>query len=173
MHSISKFITNEYSIEETTTIRNIWKKSSLKTEIKSNANARDNHLKKIELILQFNATIFYTDAVYDLKSKILTASCVLYQNFCTTYKTWNLEVEISINNAKLYAIEKETKWSKSLQNFEHIWIFSDSQTAIQCIRNCTHFLANEIHKTTENSYSTTHIQWIFDHANISENDKAN
>jgi ribonuclease HI len=80
---------------------------------------------------------------------------------------------MSINDAKLYAIEKTTKWSKTLQNFEHIWIFSDSQTAIQCIENCTHFLANEIHKTTENSNSAIHIHWILDHADISKNEKAN
>jgi ribonuclease HI len=173
MHSIFKFITNEYSIEETITIRNIWKESSLEIEIDSNADARNNHLKKIELILQTNATVFYIDAAYDSRSKISTASCVLYQSFRTMYKTWNLEVEMSINDAKLYAIEKATKWSKTLQNFEHIWIFSDSQTAIRCIENCTHFLADEIHKTTEKSSSKTHIHWILEHADISENEKAN
>jgi ribonuclease HI len=173
MHSIFKFITNEYLIEKTTTIRNIWKKSSLETEIDSDADARSNHLKKFKLILQTNATVFYIDAAYNSRSKIFTASCVLYQSFRTTYKTWNLEVEMSINNAKLYAIEKATKWSKTLQNFVHIWIFSDNQTAIRCIENCTHFLANEIHKTTKNSKSKIHIHWIFEHADISENEKAN
>jgi hypothetical protein len=123
MHSISKFITDEYLIEESASIKNIWKKSSLEIEIDSNANVWDNHLKKVETILQTNAAFFYTDAAYDSKSKIATASCVLYQNFRTTYKTWNLEVEMSIDDAELYAIEKATKWSKTLQNFEHIWIF--------------------------------------------------
>ncbi len=151
MHSISKFITNEYLIEESATIRNIWKKSSLEIETDSNAHARDNHLKKIELILQTNSAIFYTNAVFNSKTKILTALCVLYQNFRAAYKTWNLEIEMSINDAKLYAIEKATKWSKSLQNLKHIWIFTNSQNAIRCIENFTHFLADEIYKTTENS----------------------
>jgi ribonuclease HI len=173
IHSISKFITDEYLIEESASIKNIWKKSSLKIEIDSNVNVRDNHLKKVETILQINATIFYTNAAYDSKSKIATASCVLYQNSRTTYKTWNLEVEMSINDAKLYAIEKATKWSKTLQNFEPIWIFSDSQTAIRCIEKFFHFLAEEIHKTIENSNSQTHIHWILEHADISENEKAN
>jgi hypothetical protein len=110
MHSIFKFITDEYLIEKTTTIRNIWKKSSLEIEIDSDADARNNHLKKVELILQTNATVFYIDAAYDSRWKISTASCVLYQSSRTTYKTWNLEVEMSINDAKLYAIEKATKW---------------------------------------------------------------
>jgi ribonuclease HI len=80
---------------------------------------------------------------------------------------------MSINDAKLYSIEKATKWSKTLQNFEHLWIFSDNQTTIRCIENCTHFLANEIHKTTENLNSKIHIHWIFEHADISENEKTN
>ncbi len=90
MHSISNFITNEYLIEEIATIRNIWRKSSLEIEIDSNEHARDNHLKKIELILQNNSTVFYTDAAFNSKTKISTASCVLYQNSRAAYKTWNL-----------------------------------------------------------------------------------
>jgi ribonuclease HI len=173
MHSISNFITDEYLIEETAITRNIWKKSFLEIEINSNAYARDNHLKKIELIFQINWAVFYTDAAFDSKTKISTASCVLYQNFRSAYKTWNLEIETSINDAKLNAIEKVTKWSKRLQNFEHIWIFTNSQNAIRCIENFTHFLADEIYKTTNDSNSQTHIRWIFEHADISENEKAN
>ncbi len=120
-----------------------------------------------------NAFSIYIDAAYDSRSKISTASCILYQSSRTTYKTWNLGIEMSIDDAKLYAIEKVTKWFETLQNFEHIWIFSDSQTAIRCIENCTHFLADEIHKTTEKSSSKTHIHWISEHADISQNEKAN
>jgi ribonuclease HI len=173
MHSISNFITNEYLIEEIATIRNIWRKSSLEIEIDSNEHARDNHLKKIELILQINSTIFYTDAAFNSKTKISTASCVLYQNFRPAYKTWNLEIQMSINDAKLYGIEKTTKWSKRLQNFEHIWIFTNSQNAIRCIENFTHFLADEIYKTTDDSNSQTHIHWILEHVDILKNEKAN
>jgi ribonuclease HI len=175
MHSISKFITDEYLIEETLTTRNIWKKSSLKLEINQNAHARDNHIKKVELILQsLNSTIFWTDAAYDTKTKISTASCVLYHDFHTAYKTWNLEIKMSINDAKLYAIEKTAKWSKTLKNSEHIWIFTDSQNAIRCIEKFTHFLADEIHKTIENLINTQfNIHWSSEHADISENVKAN
>jgi hypothetical protein len=155
MHSISKFITDEYLIEETASTRNIWKKSSLKLDINQNAHARDNHIKKVELILQSsNSTIFYTDAAHNSKTKVSTALCVLYHDFRTAYKTWNLEIEMSIDDAKLYAIEKTAKWSKTLKNSEHIWIFIDSQNAIRCIEKFTHFLANEIHKTIENLINT-------------------
>jgi ribonuclease HI len=98
----------------------------------------------------------------------------LYDNSRVAYKTWNLEIEMSINDAELYAIEKTIRWSKTLHNFEHIWIFTNSQNAIQCIEQSTHFLANEIYKTTENRHNTQfHIHWILEHANIFENEKAN
>jgi hypothetical protein len=126
MHSISRFITNEYLIEDTASTRNIWKKFSLKLEIEQDAEIRENHLKKVEKLLLTNSTVFYTDAAYDSKTKVSTASCVLYHNSRVAYKTWNLEIEMSINDAKLYAIEKAAKWSKTLQNFDHIWIFTDS-----------------------------------------------
>jgi hypothetical protein len=87
MHFISKFITNENLLEETVSRRNISKNSSLKLEINQDTNAREIHLKNVEMILQTNSTAFYTDAVYDLKRKILTASCVLYHDFRTAYKT--------------------------------------------------------------------------------------
>jgi ribonuclease HI len=174
MHSISKFITNEYLIEETVSTRNIWKNSSLKLEINQDTNAREIHLKNVKIILQTKSTAFYTDAAYDLKTKVSTALCVLYYDFRTAYKTWNLEVKMSINDAELYAAEKTAKWSKTLQNLSHIWIFTDSQNAIRCIENFTHFLADEIYETVENLTNTqTHVHWILEHADIPENEKAN
>ncbi len=41
----------------------------------------------------------------------------MYHNSHVAYKTWNLELEISIDDAELYAIEKATKWFKTLRNF--------------------------------------------------------
>ncbi len=175
MHSISKFITDEYLIEEIASTRNIWRKSQLSLEINQELNARENHLKKVENILQTsNVDVFYIDAAHDSKTKISTASCVLYYDSRVAYKTWNLEIEMSTNDAKLYAIEKAVKWSKTLQNLDHIWIFTDSQNAIQCIEKSTHFLADEIYETTEKLINIqTHIHWILEHANIPENEKAN
>jgi hypothetical protein len=171
MHSISRFITDEYLIEETASIRNIWKKSTLKLEINRSSNAREDHLKRVENITQMsNSTVFYTNAAYDSKTEVFTASCVLYHKSRVAYKTWNLEIEMSIDDAKLYAIEKAVKWSKTLQHSTYIWIFTDSQNAIQCIKESTHFLADEIYETAENSTNITHIHWILEHANISENE---
>jgi hypothetical protein len=151
MNSISKFIINEYLIEKTASINYIWKKTFLNLEINQIENARNIHLKKVETILQISKfAAFYTDAVFDTKTKISIASCILYHDSRMSYKSWNLQIEISINDAELYAIEKATKWSKTLQNFDHIWIFIDNQNAIRCIENFTHFLANEIDKTVEN-----------------------
>ncbi len=174
MHSISKFIIDEYLIEENASIQNIWKKSRLNMKIDSNSNERENHLKLIENIIQTsNSAAFYTDAAYDSTTKISTASCVLYQNAHFAYKTWKLGIGMSIDDAELYAIEKATKWSKTLQNSEQVWIFTDSQNAIRHIEKSTHFLANEIQKTTENLLNIqTHIHWISGHANIPENEKA-
>jgi hypothetical protein len=66
-------------------------------------------LKKVEKLLLTNSAVFYTDAAYDSKTKVSTASCVLYHNLRVAYKTWNLEIGMSINDAKLYAIEKAAK----------------------------------------------------------------
>jgi hypothetical protein len=108
------------------------------------------------------------------EDKVSTTSCVLYHDSRTAYKTWNLEFEMSINDAKFYAIKKIAKWSKTLQNFNHRWIFTNNQNAIRCIKKFTHFLANEIYETVENLTNTqTHIHWILEYADISKNQKAN
>ncbi len=174
MHSISKFITNEYLIEELASIKNIWKKAHLDIEIDQDTNAREKHLKKIENITQTtNSAIFYTDAARDSITKTSTASCVLYHYSHTAYKTWNLKIEMSVDDVELYAIEKATKWSKTLQNIDQIWVFTDSQNAARSIENQTHYLANEIHETTKSLKNIqTHIDWISEHADISENEKA-
>ncbi len=127
MNSISKFITNEYLIEEAASIKNICKKSSLELEINQDENAREIHFKNVETDLQTsNFVVFYTDAAYNSKTKIATASCVLYYEDRTSYKIWNLKIEMNINDAELYTIEKITKWSKILQNLDYIWIFTDN-----------------------------------------------
>ncbi len=121
MHSISKFITNEYLIEEKSIIQNVWKKLIIDLQIHQNENSRIEHFQTLKNIFQnIQTAMFYTDAAFDSTTKILTASCVLYQNTKVAYKTWNLEIEMSINDAELYAIEKATKWSKTLKNTSHI-----------------------------------------------------
>jgi ribonuclease HI len=173
-HSVSSFIVDEYLIEECASIQNIWKKTHLDLSVNQDSNTRENHLKDVETIARAsNSAIFYTDVAHDSRTKISIASCVLYHNSHVAYKTWNLEIEMSIDDAELYAIEKATKWTKTLRNSTHIWIFTDSQNAIQSVENSTHFLANEIYETIEKLHDVQfHIQWIPRHANILGNERA-
>jgi ribonuclease HI len=174
MHSISRFIIDEYLIEESVSIKNSLKKTHLNLEIHQNSNAKKKHLRQVENITQTsNSGIFYTDAAFDSSTKTSTASCVLYHHSRTAYKTWNLEIGISIDDAELYAIEKATRWSKTWQNVDHIWFFTDSQNAIWSIEDLSHCLADEILETTKMLKNIqTRIHWISEHANIPENEKA-
>jgi hypothetical protein len=105
-HSVSRFIVDEYLIEKCVSIQNIWKKTHLALSVNQNSNTRENHLKNVETIAQTsNSAILYTDAAHDSRTKISIASCVLYHNSHVAYKTWNLEIEMSIDDAELYAIE--------------------------------------------------------------------
>ncbi len=127
MNSISKFITDEYLIEKTASTRNIWKKTHLNLEIDRKTKTRKNHFKKTKHIAKSsNLAMFYTDAAHDSKTKISTASSLLYYNSRIAFKTWNLDIEMSIDDAELYAIEKSVKWSKTLQNIEQVWIFTNN-----------------------------------------------
>jgi ribonuclease HI len=174
MHTMSEFITDNHLIEKKTSIKNIWRKTHLNLEINQASNARETHLKKIETIFQTSTcAILYTNAVNDSKSKISAASCVYYNNTRTAYKSWNFRIEMSIDDAELYAIEKAISWFKTLLNLDHIWIFTDNQNAIECIKKSTHFLADKIYETVESLTNIKiHIHWISEHANISENEKA-
>ncbi len=146
MHSISKFIIDEYLIEEFALIKNIWKKTHLDIDVTQSSNARDQHLKNVENIAAtFTSTIFYTDAARDSDTQTSTAACILYHHSHIAYKTWNLAIEMSIDDAELYAIEKTTRWSKALQDIDHVWIFTDSQNAVRSIEDLTYCLADERH----------------------------
>lgn len=155
MHSILKFITNEYLIEEIASTRNIWKNSTLRLEVNRDLNARKDSSKKVKNISS-NSAIFYTNVVYDSKTKISIASCVMYYQSRITYKTWNLEIDMMMYNSKLYAIEKVIKWFKTLHS-TYIWIFTDNQNAIQCIKKSIHFLVNKIYETINRSLNTINI----------------
>jgi hypothetical protein len=69
-------------------------------------------------------------------------------------------------------LKKQQNDLKHYEILTHIWIFINSQNAIQSVENSTHFLANEIYATIEKLHSVQfHIHWISEHANISENEK--
>src|SRR5438045_1930534 len=52
--------------------------------------------------------------------------------------SWNLESNIEVFNAKLFVIKKAFKIAfKRINKFtKNIWVFSDSQAAIQRLQNC-------------------------------------
>ena len=96
---------------------------------------------------QKNTTVFYTDEAYDEKSKISAALVVLYQNSKILSKSWNLEIEMNITDAEIYAIEKATEWANNLMQFSsNIWFFTDSQKSIKLIENLKHMLADQIYQ---------------------------
>ena len=126
---------------------------------------------------QKDTAVFYTDKTYDEKSKISAASVVLYQNFKILSKSWNLEIEMNIIDVKIYVIEKTIEWINNLMQFSsNIWFFTDSQKSIKLIENSKHMLADQIHQNLiKNQINdvTSHIHWISEHVNDSNNKKAN
>ena len=52
--------------------------------------------------------------------------------------SWNLKLSIEVFDAELFAIEKAFKiaFEKITRFTKNIWIFSDSQAAIQRLQNC-------------------------------------
>ena len=86
---------------------------------------RKNYFQLTKQILnQKDTAVFYTDKTYDEKSKISTASVVLYQNFKILSKSWNLKIEMNITDAEIYIIEKTIEWINNLMNFHQIYNFS-------------------------------------------------
>ena len=139
---------------------------------------RKNHFQLTKRILnQKNTVVFYTDKTYDEKFKISAASVMLYQNFKILSKSWNLEVEMNITDVEIYVIEKATEWANNLMQFSsNIWFFTDSQKSIKLIENSKHMLTDQIHQNlikNQINNVTSYIHWISEHANISNNKKAN
>ncbi len=68
-----------------------------------------------------------------LKADIIyTTNLVINQSF-----SWNLESEMKVFDAELFAIEKafEIAFNNKQLNTEKVWIFSDSQAAIKRLKN--------------------------------------
>src|SRR5204862_7838436 len=84
--------------------------------------------------------------------------------------------------AKLFAIEKAFKIAfERINKFtKNIWVFSDSQAAIQRLQNCNlkagqkHVIAikNWITKIKAKRQINIHIHWVPAHMNIHRNDHA-
>ncbi len=90
-------------------------------------------------------------------------------------KSWNLENSLEVFDAELFAIFQLLKWTQSfdLEKIKEIWIFSDSQAAIQRLQNIKSGLEQHLmikcHLTMHILKSqgfTTHIHWIPSHKDI-------
>ena len=154
MHTISKVISNrnDQKIEKSKILKNSWIESNELIDLQMNVYTskksimRNDHFNLLKSIFrQKNVSIFYTDEAQN-KSKIISATVVLYQNSNTFYKCWNLEIEMSIEKSELYAIDKAIEWALDLrEKSTDIWIFIDSQKSIDLIEKSRHFLIKNIH----------------------------
>jgi len=96
-------------------------------------------------------------------------------------KSWNLGNSLEVFDAELFAIFQALKWTQSfdLRKTKDIWIFSDSQAAIQRLQNPKsgpgqHLMIkchSHMHMLKSQGF-TTHIHWIPSHKNIIGNEKA-
>ena len=145
--------------------------------VKKNIIRKNNFQLTKQILNQKNTTVFYIDEAYDEKSKISTASVVLYQNFKILSKSWNLEIEMNITDVEIYVIEKAIEWVNNLMQFSsNIWFFTDSQKSIKLIENSKYMLTDQIYQNLiKNQINdiTSYIHWISKHANIPDNKKAN
>ena len=119
MNSISKINVDFDLIENSTPPICPWKNHEKlidsHIELAEKNIVRENHLKSIKHISrEKNTAIFYINGAYNQKSKIASASVILYQNSKTSSKSWNLGIGMKINNAETYAIEKAIKWASEL-----------------------------------------------------------
>ena len=88
---------------------------------------------------------------------------------------------MKVFDAELFAMKKAFKLAYSQLFFfvRDIWIFSDSQTAIQRVQKSSlkteqsHILAieNWIKKIQTKHQADIHLSWIPDHMNITDNEK--
>ena len=94
--------------------------------------------------------------------------------------SWNLGLNIKVFNAELFAIEKAFKiaFEKIIKFTKNIWIFSNSQAAIQRLQNCNlkagqrYVIAikNWITKIKTKKHVNIHINWVPAHMNIYGNE---
>lgn len=96
-------------------------------------------------------------------------------------KSWNLENSLQVFDAELFAIFQAIKWTQSfdLGKTREIWIFSDSQAAIQRLQNIKsepeqHLMikCHSLLHILKSQGFTTHIHWISSYKDIVDNEKA-
>ena len=140
------------------------------------------HKELIQRLVEYqniNNIILYSDGSKNEKINNLKAGVFYTVNFNIDNSeslSWNLGSNIEVFDAELFAIEKAFKiaFEKITGFTKNIWIFSDSQAAIQRLQNCNlkagqrYIIAikNWIAKIKIKKYVNIHINWVLAHMNI-------
>jgi len=146
------------------------------------------HKKLIQKLVKYqniNNIIIYSDGSKNEKINNLGAGIFYTTNFNIDNSgslSWNLGSNIEVFDAELFAIEKAFKIAfERINKFtKNIWVFSDSQAAIQRLQNCNlkagqkHVIAikNWITKIKAKRQINIHINWVPAHMNIHGNEYA-
>ena len=142
-------------------------------------------IQKLVKYQNINNIIIYSDGSKNEKINNLEAGIFYTTNFNIDNSgslSWNLGSNIEVFDAKLFAIEKAFKIAfERINKFtKNIWVFSDSQAAIQRLQNCNlkagqkHVIAikNWITKIKAKRQINIHINWVPAHMNIHGNEYA-
>src|SRR5436190_17307082 len=103
------------------------------------------HKELIQRLIEYqniNNIIIYSDGSKNEKINNLKAGVFYTLNFNTNNSesfSWNLGSNIEVFNTELFTIKKAFKiaFEKITRFTKNIWIFSDSQAAIQRLQNCS------------------------------------
>ena len=98
-----------------------------------------NLIQKLIKYQNINNIIIYSDDSKNEKTSNLDAGIFYTKNFATENSkslSWNLNSHMKVFDAELFAIEKAFKLALDQMSFytKDIWVFSDSQAAIQRIQ---------------------------------------
>ena len=144
-----------------------------------------NLIQKLIKYQNINNIIIYSDDSKNEKTSNLDADIFYTKNFATENSkslSWNLNSHMKVFDAELFAIEKAFKLALDQMSFytKDIWVFSDSQAAIQRIQKSdvnadqSYVLAieNWTAKIKAKYQVNIHLSWISEHMNIKDNELA-
>ncbi len=141
LHTLFDLLSNtsklkEYSLKDISFNR---KRVNIQISKEDKDQTTKNHLNLVKRILSSNGksqhTVIYTDE-FKIQANV-SASLAYMSERNSDEKSWNLENSLKVFNAELFAIFQAIKWTQSfdLEKTREIWIFSDSQAAIQRLQN--------------------------------------
>ena len=149
------------------------------------ANQHKNQIQNLIKYQNVNNLIIYSDGSKNEQTGNLGAGVFCTKNFSMENSkslSWNLGPHMEVFDAELFAMAKAFKLAHNQISFftKDIWIFSDSQAAIQRLQNSSlkagqkYVLAIEdwIAKIKMKHQINIHVGWVPGHMNITGNEKA-